>query len=63
MEQHHAAQQTVVETAKALPAVTGATVATLTLNEWVAVATFFYITIQAAYLVWKWRKEWKKSRA
>ena len=34
----------------------------LTLNEWVAIATFIYIGIQAAYLIWKWYKEANKDK-
>lgn len=41
----------------------GGTVYGLTANEWVAVATISYITLQAAYLIWKWRKEAKSYEA
>jgi hypothetical protein len=54
--------ETTIETAKALPAVAGATAASLTLNECVALATFCYILLQSAYLIWKWRKEAKKDK-
>mgnify|MGYP001606207998 FL=1 len=54
--------ETSIQTVKSLPAVAGATVATLTLNEWVALATFCYILLQSAYLIWKWRREAKKGR-
>lgn len=50
-----------IETIKAVPAVGGATIASLTLNEWVAVATLCYIILQAAFLVWKWRVEANKK--
>ena len=39
----------------------GAVASTLTLNEWVAVATGIYILIQCLYLLRKWwrdEKEW-----
>lgn len=39
------------------------TVTGLTLNEWVAVVTIAYIVIQAAYLVWKWRRDFRASKA
>jgi hypothetical protein len=29
----------------------------MTLNHWVALATLGYILLQAAYLIWKWRRE------
>lgn len=48
-----------IEAAKAAPAVAGAAASTMTLNEWVAVATGIYIAIQAAYLVRKW---WREER-
>lgn len=51
--------QAAIEAAKAAPAVAGATASSLTLNEWVAVATGIYIAIQAAYLLRKW---WREER-
>lgn len=49
-----------IEAVKAAPAVVGATASSLTLNEWVAIATGIYIAIQAAYLLRKW---WREERA
>ena len=46
-----------IETAKAVPAVAGAAAYGVTLNEAVAAATLAYIVLQAAYLIWKWRRE------
>ncbi|WP_225783324.1 hypothetical protein [Xenophilus sp. Marseille-Q4582] len=46
-----------VESVKAAPAVAGAVAASLTLNEWVAVATGIYIVVQIAYLIRKWWRE------
>ena len=46
-----------VESIKASPAVAGAIAASLTLNEWVAVATGIYIIVQIAYLIRKWWRE------
>ena len=34
----------------------------LSLNEVVALATLGYIVLQAGYLIWKWIREWKRSR-
>lgn len=51
-----------IETVKAIPAVTGATIYSLTLNELVAVATLAYIILQMAYLGWKWWHEAKAKR-
>ncbi len=35
----------------------------LTLNDIVASATLIYIALQVGYLIWKWRRELRKSRA
>ena len=51
-----------VETLKAAPALVGAGFAGYTLNEWVAIVTIIYILLQAAYLLWKWRREAKSKR-
>ncbi len=61
MGTHSVRQDTAIETMKAVPAVTGATLATLTLNEWVAVATFIYICLQSAFLLWKWHRAANKK--
>lgn len=50
------------EIAKGVPAVAGATTYYLTLNEWVAIATLAYIALQAAFLIWKWRREAKRGK-
>jgi membrane protein implicated in regulation of membrane protease activity len=49
-------KEALAETLKAVPP---AAVAALTLNEWVALATFAYIVVQAAYLLRKW---WREER-
>lgn len=49
-----------IEAAKAAPAVAGAAAAGVTLNQWVAIATGFYIVLQALYLARKW---WREERA
>lgn len=51
--------QAAIEAAKAAPAVAGAAASTLTLNEWVGIATGIYIAIQALYLLRKW---WREER-
>lgn len=53
------------EAAKAAPpvAVTAFAMAHgLTLNEIVALVTLGYIVLQAGYLLWKWRQEYRRSR-
>lgn len=52
--------QAAIEAAKAAPAIAGAAASTLTLNEWVAVATGIYIVIQAMYLLRKWWRDERK---
>lgn len=47
------------ESIKAAPAVAGTVYSTVTLNEWVAIATLIYILLQTGYLLWKWHKEYK----
>lgn len=39
---------------KSTIAASGATIASLTLNEWVAVATLVFIFLQSALLIYKW---------
>lgn len=47
-----------VEVQKAIPAVTVVTASKFwDLQNWVYAATFIYIVLQAAYLVWKWWRE------
>ncbi|MDP2018981.1 hypothetical protein [Hydrogenophaga sp.] len=47
-------QDILVEVAKAAP---GITLTGLTLNEYVAIATIFFIVLQALYLLRKWVRE------
>lgn len=60
--QHNMKIETTVESAKAAPAIIGATLSAVTMNELVAGATLVYILLQAAYLIWKWRKEAARDR-
>lgn len=60
-------QQTVdviTEAAKAAPPVT-VTLAALSghLNVVIAIITIIYVALQAGYLIWKWRKEFKEAKA
>ena len=47
-------QDILIEAAKAVP---GLTMTAITLNHLVAIATIFFIVLQAAYLVRKWMRE------
>jgi len=51
--------QTVIETAKAAPAIAGAAAASMSINEWVGTLTAIYIVLQLLYLLRKW---WLEER-
>jgi uncharacterized membrane protein YebE (DUF533 family) len=55
--------ETVIETGKAIPAVVGATIYGLTLNEIVAVVTILYVLIQAGFLIYKWYWDWQDKKS
>ena len=57
-----AKHETYIETGKAIPAIAGATIYGLTLNEIVAIATILYIIIQAAFLFYKWYWDWQEKK-
>jgi cystathionine beta-lyase/cystathionine gamma-synthase len=50
------------EAAKAVPAVVGAAAAWVTPSGYAAAVTIFYVVLQAAYLIWKWRREAKQGK-
>lgn len=59
-------EEAVSQAVKAVPAVAAATttlVLGLTLNDLLAIASIVFIAMQAAYLVWKWRREAKRDAA
>lgn len=45
------------EAMKGTPAVAGAVASVLTLNQWIAIGTAFYIVVQVLYLLRKWWRE------
>jgi len=47
----------IAETAKSIPAWLGTLASIITLNQAVALCTIGYVILQAAYLIWKWRRE------
>ena len=47
------------EALKGAPAVAGSVTAAMTLNEWVAVGTLAYVSVQLLYLLRKW---WREER-
>ncbi len=60
MISHPLSREVVAASIKTAPPVT---VWALSLNEWVAIATIGYVVLQAGYLLWKWRREWKAKQA
>ena len=51
--------------AKTAPAILGATLYGLTLQDWVAIATLVYVVLQAGLLMpkyWKLFLDWRRSR-
>lgn len=46
-----------IQAVKATPAVVGTAWYSLTMQEWVAIATIVYIGAQFLYLIWKWHNE------
>lgn len=58
-----AKHETYIESAKAVPAIAGATVYGITLNEWVAIVTIGYVLIQGAFLLYKWYWDWQEKKS
>lgn len=53
------------EAAKAAPPAVVTTVAAvggLSLNNIIGIATLTYIVLQAGYLLWKWRRDWRREQ-
>ena len=57
------AQHTAIAAAKIAPAIGGAHWYSMTLNEWVALATLIYIALQIGLLVPKYIRLYRKWRA
>lgn len=53
-------QDVKVQTIKAIPAIAGTLFYSITLNEVIGWATLVYIILQAAYLIWKWHREYSR---
>lgn len=58
---HELARTALSEGAKTLVAVAGSVWASLSLNNLVALATLIFICLQAAYLVFRWRRDLRRS--
>lgn len=42
--------------------VTAAAIVGFSLDTWVKVCTLGFILMQAAYLAWKWHRDWRRGR-
>ena len=52
--------------AKTVPAIAGATIYGLTLQDWVAIATLVYVAMQVGLLMpkyWRLLLDWRRSRS
>ena len=54
---HDIAKDSATATIQAIPGVVGTIWSAVTLNRLVAVVTLILVTLQIAYLLWKWRRE------
>jgi hypothetical protein len=55
-----------IAVAKTVPAIAGATIYGLTLQDWVAIATLVYVVLQVGLLMpkyWKLLLDWRRSRS
>lgn len=48
--------------APSLAAVLATKVLDLTIDNWLALAGIGFIALQALYLLWRWRRDWKRER-
>lgn len=67
IHQHLSAQQkqdlviAAAQTAPSAVASSGARIAGLPLSDWAVLATIGFVTLQFAYLVWKWRRDYLRE--
>lgn len=58
---HGMKSETGIESAKAAGAITLGFASAATMNQVLAVVTILYVLLQAAYLIWKWRREARRG--
>ena len=58
-EQKHDAAVQALQAVPATAAIVATKVLGFSLNEWLAIASIVFIVLQAGYLLWKWRNEWR----
>lgn len=61
-EQKHDIGHAVFQTAPGAAVAGGARVGGLPLSDWLVVASIGFIILQAAFLVWKWRRAARRDR-
>ena len=60
-EQRHDLANAAMQTAPGAAAAGGARVLGLPLSDWAVMATISFVVLQAAYLVWKWRRDYLRE--
>jgi len=56
--------EVIAQAMQSTPSITAATATVLlgvTVSEWLGIVSIGFIVLQAAYLVWKWRREARKK--
>lgn len=69
IHQHLSAEQkqdiavAVVQTTPGAASAGAARLGGLPLSDWAVIATIGFVLLQAAYLIWKWRRDYKREQA
>lgn len=69
IHQHLSAEQkqdiavAVVQTTPGAASAGAARLGGLPLSDWAVIATIAFVVLQAAYLIWKWRRDYKREQA
>ena len=69
IHQHLSAEQkqdiavAVVQTTPGAASAGAARLGGLPLSDWAVIATIGFVVLQAAYLIWKWRRDYKREQA
>lgn len=69
IHQHLSAEQkqdiavAVVHTTPGAASAGAARLGGLPLSDWAVIATIGFVVLQAAYLIWKWRRDYKREQA
>lgn len=69
IHQHLSAEQkqdiavAIVQTTPGAASAGAARLGGLPLSDWAVIATIGFVVLQAAYLIWKWRRDYKREQA